>query len=89
MNTNVDMKVKDLKAILNELPDDMDVIIPVIGPDDANHISGFRHVRTAGILQCMDEDDALCINAADYGVDIYSQVNAYDGRYIACKRVLF
>ena len=28
MNTNVDMKVKDLKAILNELPDDMDVIIP-------------------------------------------------------------
>ena len=34
MNTNVDMKVKDLKAILNELPDDMDVIIPVISPDD-------------------------------------------------------
>lgn len=89
MNATVDMKVKDLKDILNELPDDMDVIIPVISPDDANHISGFRHVRTAGILQCKDEDDALCVNAAAYGVDINAQVNAYDGKYIACKRILF
>lgn len=45
------MTVKDLKEILNECPDDM----PVIDEDDANHIYGFRHVRTAGdilVVKC-------------------------------------
>lgn len=46
----INMTVGDLKAILNELPGDMSIIIPVIDEDDANNIFAFRHVRTAGIL---------------------------------------
>ena len=49
-NEYQNMHVKDLKKILNELPDDMPIIIPVIDEDDANYIYGFRYVRTAGRL---------------------------------------
>ena len=41
MNECQNMYVKDLKKILNELPDDMPIIIPVINEDDANHIMVF------------------------------------------------
>ena len=50
MNKYQNMYVKDLKKILNELPDDMPIIIPVIDEDDANHIYGFCR-RTADPLK--------------------------------------
>ena len=67
-NEYQNMRVKDLKNILTTLPDDMLIIIPVIDEDDANHIYGFRHVRTAGVLTCESEQDreVLCLNAAAY-----------------------
>lgn len=43
------MLVKDLKKILNDLPDDMPIVIPVINEYDANYIYGFRYVRTAQV----------------------------------------
>jgi len=72
----INMRVEDLKRIIENLPDDMDVIIPVITEDDANNILAFRHVRTAGVLSNPKEDEpALCLNAAADGKDIRSQVD--------------
>lgn len=85
-----DMRVKDLKRILNELPDDMLVIMPVIGEDDANHICGFGKIRTAGVLICEGEEDreALCLNAAADGQDIADQVH-FSGRDVGVEKILF
>lgn len=81
------MYVKDLKKILSELPDDMPIIIPVIDEENANHIYGFRHVRTVGVLSSYGEDDACCLNAAD-GQDIADQVH-FSGRDVGVKSILF
>lgn len=64
-----DMRVKDLKNIINQLPDDMLVVMPVIDENNANHIYGFRRVRTAGVLTCNGEEDrnALCLNSSESG----------------------
>ena len=82
------MTVKDLKEILNECPDDMPVIIPVIDEEDANHIYGFRHVRTVGILTSDGEEDACCLNAAADEQDIADQVR-FSGRDVGVKSILF
>lgn len=84
----MNMTVKILKLVLKYLPDDMDVIIPVVSEDDANYIYGFRHVRTAGVLHTMGELDALCINTADNGLDISTQLNNGHSDII-CKKLLF
>lgn len=85
-----DMKVKDLKEIIKDLPDEMLVIIPVIDEDDANRIYGFRKVRTAGILNCEGEEDrdAFCLNAAAGGQDIADQVH-FSGKDVAVEEVLY
>ena len=81
------MTVKDLKEVLNECPDNMPIIIPVIDEDDANHIYGFRHVRTAGVLIAYGEEDAFCLNSADEQ-DIADQIN-FSGKNVAVKSILF
>ena len=79
-----DMRVKDLKRMLNKLSDDLLIIIPVINENDANNIIGFRKVRTAGILDC----EALCLNAAADRQDIADQVY-FSGKDVNVKKVLF
>ena len=90
VNEYQNMRVKDLKRILEQLPDDMAVIIPVIDEEDANHIYGFRHVRTAGVLISEGEQDreVLCLNAAADCYDIADQVY-FSGRDVGVKNVLF
>lgn len=85
-----DMRIKDLKKIISDLPDDMIVIVPVIGENDANKLYGFRKIRTAGILECEFEEDreAFCINAASDGLDIMDQVYS-SGRDVIVKDVLY
>ena len=89
-NENINMRIKDLKHIIEQLPDDMAVIIPVIDEEDANHIYGFRHVRTAGVLISEGEKDqeVLCLNAAADEHDIADQVY-FSGRDVGVKEVLF
>lgn len=84
------MLVKDLKKILKELPDDMPIIIPVIDEDDANHIYGFRYVRTAGELICEYERDqsVLCLNASKGDMDIADQIH-FSGNDVGVKKILF
>ena len=90
VNEYQNMRVKDLKHILEQLPDDMAVIIPVIDEEDANHIYGFRHVRTAGVLISEGEQDreVLCLNAAADCYDIADQVY-FSGRGVGVKEILF
>lgn len=88
VNEYWNMRVKDLKKILNELPDDMPIIIPVIDKNDANHIYGFRHVRTAGVLTSYGEEDACCLNAAADRQDIADQVH-FCGLDVGVKNILF
>lgn len=82
------MYVKDLKKILSELSDDMPIIIPVIDEENANHIHGFCHVRTVGVLSSYGEDDACCLNAVADGQDIADQVH-FSGRDVGVKSILF
>ena len=86
---NKNMSVKDLKNILNDVPDDMPVIIPVIDEDNCNRIFGFRYVRTAGILTSPGEKDdrVLCLNAADKE-NIADQVY-FSGRDVGVEKVLY
>lgn len=88
----MNMTVGDLRDRLENLPDDMPVIIPVITEEDANNIQAFRYVRTAGILHCECEDDetVLCLNSAADGLDISSQLeNSHGDPSIECEQVLF
>ena len=87
---SVNMRIGYLKSILNKLPDDMLVVIPVIDEDNSNHIYGFRKVRTVGILVCEGETDreALCLNTAAYEKDIADQVY-FSGIDVKVKEILF
>lgn len=84
------MRIKDLKSILNRLPDSMPVVVPVIDEDNVNQIFGFRYVRTAGVLTSEGEKDreVLCLNAAVDEYDIADQVR-FSGKDIDGVVVLF
>lgn len=85
----IDLTVGELKNIIKDLPDDMDVIIPVTIEKDANYINSFRHVRTLGILSNKyEEKPALCLNGAQNGADIKTQLNINKLGTI-CEKVLF
>lgn len=87
-----DLRVKDLKTILEKLPDDMLIIIPVVDENDVNNINGFRRARTVGIIEDEYEDDrdrkVLCINGAANGADIADQVH-FSGRDVSVTTVLY
>lgn len=89
-HNNENMLVKDLKQIINNLPNDMPIVIPVIDEDNANHMYGFRYVRTAGELACDSEQDqkVLCLNAAADGNDIADQVY-FSGMDVSVNKILF
>lgn len=86
------LRVKDLKTILESLPDDMLIIIPVVDEDDVNSIDGFRQVRTVGILECEYELEsdrrALCLNGASSGADIADQIRQ-SGLEVSATAVLY
>lgn len=88
----MNITVKDLKEAIKDLPDDMDVIMPVINEDDANEILAFRHIRTIGILECKTENGpALCLNTSAAGADLYNQINSNKYRAdnsVKCNKLL-
>lgn len=90
--TNEFLTVGGLKTILEELPDEMFVVIPVVDEDDVNRMLGFRKVRTAGILECEfeteNEKKVLCVNGASDGYDIADQVH-FSGRDVSVTTVLY
>lgn len=88
---DMDMRVKDLRAILSRIEDeDMKVIIPVLDKEDDKYIHGFRHVRTAGILTNKYEpQEALCLSAPGDGLDMCSQLAYNSFEATMCKQGLF
>lgn len=89
---NNDLRVKDLKTILEGLPDDMLVVIPVVDEEYVNKLYGFRRVRTVGIIEHEEEDvcdrKVLCLNGACDGADIADQV-VYSDRGVLVTTVLY
>lgn len=61
------LTVKQLKDIINDLPDDMQIVTPVIDAERPDVIYGFRFVRTIGVLKDEHEnpDTVLCINTTN------------------------
>ena len=85
----INLTVGDLKDRIKDLPDDMDVIIPVSCAEDANYIESFRHARTLGIVSNKyEEKPALCINTAQDGLDSDIQLNL-NKLSTTCNKVLF
>lgn len=71
----INLTVGHLKECIENLPDDMDVVIPISKEDDPDSILGFRHVRTMGILSSKyEKDKVLCINTSGSGLDIFGQL---------------
>ena len=90
-NSVINLTVGELKAILNQIDDDeMDVIIPVVDEEDINRISGFRHVRTVGVLSNKYEPDpALCLSASSDGMDISGQLKHSNHSITVCERIMY
>lgn len=90
---NINMKVRDLKKLVNDLSveyDDTPVIIPIISEEDNDNILSFRHVRTVGIVHEDGEisgGDAFILNTST-GPDIETQIKNRKSDVI-CKKVLF
>lgn len=81
------MKVCHLKAILEDLPDDMPVVIPDRVDENYNILTCCVAVGTAGILSSQYEaTKVLCLNAiASRKNTIASQINDT----MECEQVLF
>lgn len=58
------MKIKDLKKAIANLPDDMDVIIPAYEAGFENLPYGYRLVRLAGVLENCANDRAFVLQTA-------------------------
>lgn len=89
-----EMRVKDLKNIIDKLPEELLVVIPIISEEDSNKIYGFKKVGTAGLLECdvKKEEDrgAICLNAAKPGYDIADQVYlSGKSDIVSVKKILF
>ena len=90
---SINMKVKDLRRIVNNLSteyDDIPVVIPVISEEDSDNILAFRIVRTAGIIHEngeISDGNALIFNILT-GPDIATQINNRKSDVI-CKKLLF
>lgn len=83
------MKVKDLKEILNNCPDDADVVIPVWDEEHVNDIDHLWKISTAAIIHQYDENNkALLLNTQKDELDISSQLNNYNPLGLTCERVL-
>ena len=83
------MKVKDLKEILNNCPDDADVVIPVWDEEHVNDIDHLWKISTAAIIHQYDENNkALLLNTQKDELDIAGQLNNYNPLELTCERVL-
>ena len=86
---DINLTVKQVKSILDDAPDDMEVVIPIIDSEDSNKIYGFRFVRTAGILEDSGEKKpVLCLNTAEDS-DIGYQIEHLNDPTLTCKTLLF
>ena len=81
------MKVCHLKAILEDLPDDMPVVIPARVDENYNILTNCVAVGTAGVLRSPYEATrVLCLNTTANRADtIAGQINDT----MECEQVLF
>ena len=86
----MNVTVRDLKDILKDLPDEMEVIVPITNAYNPNDVFGFYRIRTAGVLKSPAEQDmALCLAPSLGGWDIYSLVNNSKNVAATVEKMLF
>lgn len=91
MNKNRPLTIGDLKELIKDLPDEMEVIV-----SDMNHnvahpqITGMYEAVTAGILHNIGLD-GFCISTSISDIKLDELVKNSDSirGYISCKEVLF
>lgn len=83
------LTIKELKKIIENLPDEMIIIHPVIDEIDTNKIYGFRKIRTAGILSSDygEPQYVFCLNSAN-NMDLCDQIY-FSGMDVEVESVLF
>lgn len=88
--SNKNMTIKDLKKVIENIPEYYPVIIPVIDEDDSNSILAFRYIRTAGILtdNSQEDDAVLCLNTSTDDADISTQIEQ-SGKEVGVEKVLY
>ena len=85
----INITVRDLKDILKDLPDDMEVVSTVTPEDDTNNILAFIRIRTAGILSNpYEENKVLCLAPSTGGLDMFSLIKKLNGD-TKCEKQLF
>lgn len=84
------MTVKDLKSIIEDLPNDMSVIFATFDDEDVDHVKKFYHVKTAGIVTSdYAEEPVLVLNTSHHYKDISEQL-LYSGKnHVHCDKVLY
>lgn len=70
--SSINLTVGKMKELLKDLPDDMEVIIPVcLDENNSNITYSFRYARTAGVLNNdYVREPALCLASTDDGKNI-------------------
>ena len=83
------MKVKELKEILNNCPDDAEVVMPVWDEEHVEDINHLWKISTAAIIHQYDENEpALLLNTNNGELTIASQLNNYNPLELTCEKGL-
>ena len=84
------MKVRELKELLSECTDDMEVVIPVWNETHVNAINHLWKITTAAIIHQLDETDkALVLNTSNGELEnVSDQIDRYNPLDITCEKVL-
>ena len=84
------MKVRELKELLSECPDDMEVVIPVWNETHVNAINHLWKIATAAIIHQLDETNrALVLNTSNGELEnVSDQIDGDSPLGITCEKVL-
>lgn len=74
MKYDLNLTVKEVKEALKDLPDDMQVIVPVVNPENLNEIYSFHFVRSIAVLHEEYDEDVVCLAPTQDGHDITSNL---------------
>lgn len=86
-----DITVKDMKAMLEDLPDNMPIVFAAFDRDDVDRIHGLYYARTAGVVESeySSPEAVLCLNTRRNYNDISEQL-LYSGKsQVHCTKLLF
>lgn len=81
------MKVSELKEVLANCPDDMEVIMPVSNDYQVDSINHVYAISSAAIIRQFG-DQALLLNTCSENFSIRDQLDALNPLSLECEKVL-